>query len=878
MDLEASEYLERAVERARGGATRSELIQGLCADVPGVEESDARQFLDQLTQAGVLESSLAPPVTGAEPLTAVTQALAAVDAPGAAPMHALQQGLRALDQRGPGRAPAEYDALRSIAKDIEPQLDTSRLFGVDLTMGADGGELGPSVQARLCEAVDLIERLDPGEADTDLDTFRDAFVARYGDAEVALMVALDEDGGIGFESYESVGAQTVPLLASLRFPGNSRAPQLSFGPRDRHLLRLHEAAIASGATEVVLDDDDVEALTVRRRVPLPDAFCTLATIAADSPQHLARGDFQLLVEWIDGPSGAKLLGRFCHTSPRVEALVREHIDAEQARRPDVVFAEVAHQESGRAGNVMARPVLRDYEIAFGGTSGAPQPGQLSVDDLTIAVNDGRIELRSRSQGREVAPRLTCAHNFRDRGLSLYRFLCALQNQDSRGGGFGWGMLRHASFLPRVRRGDVVLARARWLLDEHDLVPLREQTTGSKRAKTAEQLAELRRRGIEAVAELRRRRNLPRWVVLVEADNELPIDLDDELAADALVHAIRTRRHVVLRELFGGPRGLVVQGPQGRHRHQLLCSFVRDGQPAPAPTPRPAPPPATVTRRFTPGGPWLYLKLYAGPGVADRLITQAVAPVVQWARQQGSCDRWFFMRYRDPEPHVRVRLHGDPAALWGQVLPRMHQTLAPLLAAGQLHSIQVDTYVRELERYGGDLGIDRAEQIFEADSDAVVGVLDALAPGPAGADARWRLALAGTDRLLADLRFGGPARLEVSEHLANSFAQEHGADSAFRKQLGQLFRAERSAVMELLDRSRSAEHPLGPALAILDARGAVLHQLDPAEGGTVVSPAVAASLVHMHCNRLLASHHRAQETVIYDLLRRAHRSIAARRPK
>ncbi|MDF5752129.1 PDZ domain-containing protein [Spongiactinospora sp. TRM90649] len=41
-----------------------------------------------------------------------------------------------------------------------------------------------------------------------------------------------------------------------------------------------------------------------------------------------------------------------------------------------------------------------------------------------------------------------------------------------------------------------------------------------------------------------------------------------------------------------------------------------------------------------------------------------------AVSEGSVDRWLFVRYADPDPHLRLRLHGDPGRLMGEVLPAL----------------------------------------------------------------------------------------------------------------------------------------------------------------------------------------------------------------
>ncbi len=45
-------------------------------------------------------------------------------------------------------------------------------------------------------------------------------------------------------------------------------------------------------------------------------------------------------------------------------------------------------------------------------------------------------------------------------------------------------------------------------------------------------------------------------------------------------------------------------------------------------------------------------------------------------------------------------NGEPALLHGQILPALQRLLAPQLQAQLLHRIEVFTYQREVERYGG----------------------------------------------------------------------------------------------------------------------------------------------------------------------------------
>jgi hypothetical protein len=257
-----------------------------------------------------------------------------------------------------------------------------------------------------------------------------------------------------------------------------------------------------------LTDEDLQALSNPDPPPLPDAFAVTASLIAASAEAVDAGDYRFLLSRCHGPSGARMLGRFCHGEPRLQAMVKAHLRAEEELRPGCVFAEVVHLPEGRQGNILCRPLLRGYEIPFLGASGAPAERQIPVQDLLVSVVDDRVVLRSRRLDREVVPRLTSAHNY-NRGLSLYRFLCKLQDQDAGDRGWSWGSLDRPPFLPRVRRGRQVLARARWQFEAGDFKPV------------------LDARGAEAHRALRNFRasfNLPRQVMLADGDNELPVDL------------------------------------------------------------------------------------------------------------------------------------------------------------------------------------------------------------------------------------------------------------------------------------------------------------------------------------------------------------------
>jgi class I lanthipeptide synthase len=866
--VRSTRHLDAALARAALGARPPELAGALVAS--GASEEGARRFVAELIDAQVLVSDLELAVTGREPLAALIEQLRSLPAASEAvgQLEAVADDLAALDRSGLGSPSAHYRDLARRLEGLPAQPELPRLVQVDLLKPAARPTLGKAVIDEIARGIELLHRSAVRSAEpTELERFRDAFAARYEEREVRLLEVLDPEQGLGWGGAGEL-SDGGPLLRGLPFPSEPKETA-RWGARERLLLRKLGDALRSGADEIVLDRAEVDALAAAGEPkPLPDALAALAVVAARSQADLDAGRFRVLLPGADGPSGATLLGRFCHGDPELSRHVREHLAAEELHAPDAIYAELVHLPEGRLGNVLCRPVLRDYELPYLGRSEAPPERQISADDLTISVRDGRIELRSIALGKRVIPRLTSAHNYRAHGRGLYRFLCLLQDEGRQVGlGFEWAALADSPFLPRVVSGRLVLAKARWRLDKLDLAELRGRDREQRR---------------EAVQELRARRGLPELVALADSDNVLPVDLDNPLSVDAFAAAIAGRDEAIVVEQFPGPDELCAEGPEGRFVHELVVPFVRTPVVASANggaswrgRQRP------IARSFAPGSEWLYAKLYTGPATADDVLRDVVEPLVARTMEAGAADRWFFIRYNDPGFHLRLRFHGDPAALHEAVLPDLEVAVAPLLADGHVRSLVLDTYEREVERYGGQAGIEAAERLFSIDSDAALGILCRLESGDAGADERWRIALAGADRLVRDLGLDEEARLRLWRELRAGYGHEFRVDGALTGKLGERFRKERASLEALLD-ADGDDGPLAPGLRVLDRRsdrlaplGEELAELD--RSGELAAPLerIAASYVHMHLNRLLRAAARANELVIYDFLARLYVSRTAR---
>jgi thiopeptide-type bacteriocin biosynthesis protein len=362
--------------------------------------------------------------------------------------------------------------------------------------------------------------------------------------------------------------------------------------------------------------------------------------------------------------------------------------------------------------------------------------------------------------------------------------------------------------------------------------------------------------------------MPRRLLAGEGDNETVVDLHDVLSLESLAHLLRGAETARLAELPYDLAPGAVEGPGGWHANEVVVPMLRAGAPgAVAPPPRRPPPEPRV--RHAPGSGWLYARLHCGPAGADEVLLQAVAPLVRDLLGRGVADGWHFLRYGDPDWHLRLRLHGDPARLAAEALPALHAAAAPLLEGGLLSRVALDTYEPEADRYGGAGALPLAEAWFRADSEAALATMEALAGG--GNDGERGLeALASAVRTWEAMGFEGEALRAALARARDAFRREAGADAGSVRAAGARFRELAPRLRELLpgDGERLAPPPPGSPLA---ARGEATRALAAGYRRLEAAGALAAplaevtwSLAHLAVNRLVPSAARRHEWLLHEL--------------
>ena len=287
------------------------------------------------------------------------------------------------------------------------------------------------------------------------------------------------------------------------------------------------------------------------------------------------------------------------------------------------------------------------------------------------------------------------------------------------------------------------------------------------------------------------------------------------------------------------------------------------------------------RSFIPGSQWLYYKIYTGPKATDIILTEVILPMTNLFEMNQWVEKWFFIRYADPKHHLRLRFLISDCKAIGEIMEELYAKLEPFVQQDIIWKVQLDTYHRELKRYGKNT-MELSESLFCHDSMATVKFLD-LIEGDEGEKLRWLFGLRAMDNLLTAFKYSLEDKLEITENLKVNFGKEFNMSRPLKKQLDDKYRKERGNIDYFMNFTANQTPDYAPILKILKQSqkdfNFISEQILKIEKNNHLEMSknnLMGSYVHMLMNRLFKSRNRLNEMVCYDFLYRHYRSILSRK--
>jgi thiopeptide-type bacteriocin biosynthesis protein len=844
---------------------------------PRATGKQIEEVLWQLWRYGFLISSLHPPLTDAKPaeyVRAHLETLRGVDEIRARLTRVLE-GAHALDQGGIGAPVHTIAALVQEQSDLGPIEHSDRLpLQVDSILQIITPTLHRSIgQAAARAAMFLLRQSSLPTGSHHLQKYRALFLDTYGEqAEVPLLDLLSPENGLDAPSGYAQPPRTYDRPLRLQPPAASS--------RDQVLLRLVTETVNQHRLEVELTEELQQQL--ERWSPgwetAPLSLEIYLQLHAESREAIDRGEWTAMVGRTEGSQGAgRTFGRFFDLLgeqglERLNALAGR----EEALRPDIIFAELSYQpQLGRVANLTIRPPVRSYEIAVGTTPSVPAERVLTLSDLVVGVHNGRFYLRSLRLGKQV--RVCQSHMVNStHARNVCRFLTDVASDGLPTlSPFDWGALTSAPFLPRLvmkigPTATLVITPACWQLQAGTIVPSGE---GSEEA-----------RWFRGLQRWREQWHVPRYVYLTDGDNRLLLDLEHALMVMELrdeLRKLKDQEQVVLDELLPDFEHLWLRDAQNAGyfseivipllRAETSASLKGDTAQTMSFTPQEQVIPSVERRRF-PGEDWVYLKWYAAFSQHEELLAGPMRDLVSLLQERELIDRWFFIRYIDPEPHLRLRFHARDAASIQPVLALALPWSARLARSGQLRRFTLDTYDREVERYGGPRAIDLLEQVFHVDSVLVGEIIASQRARHLTLDPQ-AVAVFTLDSFFGVWGYDWKQRQEWTHQTSEQYAYSkefHARSKRYCDLLapGGQFEADLAEQRELL------LNLVCPRDASLRTLGIQVRQLARAGTIHITENRLLSSLAHMHVNRLLGVD-REKENQVYAFWRQTLDALARR---
>jgi thiopeptide-type bacteriocin biosynthesis protein len=724
----------------------------------------------------------------------------------------------------------------------------------DVSVRKPGGNLKLD-QATVRSALATVAALGPGSRPNAsvLNQFASRFVRRFKDAFVPILDVFDTGIGIPWIGEPSSHDYLLDEDA------NASAAW------DRELQKLTSSAKWADLKQIDLPADR------NRKRPL-DEDCNrsgyiLLAVLSDEWRAKEADDSRGVLYGAGGACGAELLSRASLHDPVLRDWANLCAKREENGRTGAIFAEISHVPDGWSADVVERPALRRYGIDCLGSGGSEFPRQIDLGDIHVGVRNSRFVLRSGSLRKWIVPRFTSAYAPSANDLPIFQFLFAVCAQDCEEIRFTWPKsFVCRGYLPRVRINQWIVSRSRWILRS-------DQRASILNGSSAERYA--------AVQDLRRELRWSRFVEVVKARSGQFVDLDDPISTGALSAAHWGGDQVALYEVLDDSRFAAARGPEGSFRHEIVLPYQiglsrRTGQPLrfarertsrSVPELAPSKIEAHQARPFARN--WTHMNIFVGESVLDLLLTRYVQPLVQRLRHGGLIDKWFFVRYADPNSHVRLRLHLPNQGGHQRVASAVSKMVQRAVADRCAWSADWATYEPESCDYGGGRGMALSEGIFCADSEAVIQLLG-FANSPQFAARRWLLAVVGMHDMMQAF---GLDRRQMNALLEVIVARTPETERPDKHDVSAIYRSCRGEMISLLMEPDKLPPRLQATFrARLEKLSMAFRQLRRAASTAAPLEQILANHLHMFANRLFAQTDGKEEYLAYDLLWRATRQM------
>jgi len=551
--LRKTDLLEQILSESKKGCTIAHMIEIIADDES--EHEEAKQYIEQLIDFQFLVSELEPSVSGNNEWDRVLKSIQ--KASDSQNIEILLEDFQRVFKTIDTSLMENEVHYKKISETIEKagfEYDKKYLFQTDLNVKTDSNTLNSTIATKVRNTLLFLNGIQEHKKNKNLEHFKEAFLERYDTREMPLATILDTEIGIGYVQNNKKN-DSHNLLDNFSFRSTPRSQKEELWKDVDYILekKIQECAKNNAFSFQLSEIDFPNFSSDLKNAP--------ATFSAMIEVTTLNNEETIILSPSSDSSASKLLGRFCSGNKEIHSLVNEIIRKEKEYHKDKITAEIVHIPESRTGNILRRPVLREYEIPYLSNSEVESEFQIPIEDLTLSIEKDRIVLKSKKLNKEIVPFLSNAHNYLFNSLPIYHFLCELQHQDIQPiNNFSWGVLEsHYNFFPRVYYKDVMISKAKWIISNEEFQKINTATKNK----------------FEIFATWRMNRGISRYVNWVDNDNTLWVDLEAEICVEMLLNSVTKFDKITLEEFLFTEKSVVQNQLEENYANQFIVSFYKE---------------------------------------------------------------------------------------------------------------------------------------------------------------------------------------------------------------------------------------------------------------------------------------------------------------
>ena len=746
-----------------------------------------------------------------------------------------------------------YNTIKTVAEISTIHHNTSETcksadLYVNLQIKLPNASLNSKYQQDILDGIYCLNRLNDIRQPKGIEEFVRKFNRKFENRAIPILYALDPEIGVGYGNLAEANHDLDIVKDILNLKAEEKNSAINWS-RTHVMLFKKWNAMKSKEKIINITADDLELISKEEDL-LPPSMSVMFRVVDDG----------ILIENAGGVTATALIGRFTPLDADIEILAKDISSKECEYNAGVIFAEIAHVCNAQTANIDRRVVIYPYEIPILVEQVINHEYQIPLSDLWVSVVNGEIILQSKKHNKRVIPRLSSAFNYTRNDLAVFRFLCDLQHQGIKTS-LNFDLNKFfpgLDFYPRVVYNNIILQLAYWVLDNkifESAIKAQEPHKATFFKQLKENLA------------------LPEHVALTQHDNQLIFDFGKESEVLFFLDVIKTQSQFIIKEyLLPRKTAVVTNSDNQSHVNQFIASLYQTSN-----VYKPILTHLTKInkerRKIIPGEEWLYFKIYCHPIRSNELLGICLFKTLNKLLGLKLIEKYFFIRYFDPEYHIRLRLKVS-SGNHQEVLTIMHQAVNKYIKTHTISNYLIDTYERELERYQ-PLLMDEFEHSFYASSNLIMRFLS-----KAGDEIKNQnildFATVSVNDILATLGLNGQQLITFLESMFTQFSVEFNKIDNLKYQLDTEYRKQKISIeVAAKDVNFYYEN-----LSLLKPRTLFIESLNELRKKCEIKDIVwqykwVADIIHMHLNRLFITESRKQEMATYYFLIKYHKSIHGR---